>query len=398
MKNLILVGIVCCSYVELAIGQDYVNLSAFVKEDITTLFKAYATPSVDATALSLARNWATTASTKKSFHFDVKFQLATISLSPSDQVFNLNQLNLTTLKPVDANRAIAPGLIGNPNQQSPYLGIWSQARDITFVVATGQTITEHIPASVYPNTTFQLPHAESLGFNGLLTVPLLQVNMGLIKNMELSFRYGQQIGLSYLTYHTYGMALKYNLNQLFFREYEEDSLLDFSLLLGYNHFDLTAKLNTFSSNDPILLEDIATQKLQLNSQIFNTEFLMSKNLLFLNAFLGTGYAFANSTIALLGNYPINFLSVSSEVTEALSRNFNTSVHSNTYIFKDPIALNSNTREFYTTIGLQIKYLWILNTSFSYTYGTSYQGFNVGIGLTVDKLVEQYQMERDALRF
>lgn len=385
IKNRISVILLLLCFSEISRSQDAVS----VKEDVTKIVTAYLSPGIIMTGLSLGRNWQSTAKLKDPLRLDLKVEMVFITIPGQDKIVDLNKLGLKYLKPV-TDHSLTPTVVGDIKAINPYIALFSQEKENIFEIANGQTITVHVPSFIIPNSTFKLlPAATISPVKNTIGVPLIQANLGVAYGSEVSLRYGQQFIKGDFNYNVFGLAYKQNLGLLLYGKDEEFSLFDMSMLVGFNNLNFTNKIRSISSDDPILLQDIATQKIIVKTQTMNTELLVSKKIFFFDIFIGPGYVLTTSKFGMLGNYPIVGLTISSQTTKELNSIYTSSIHTDTYVIKDPIAIKFKAQEFYMTTGFQFSYLGILKTSLSYTYGNKYQSLNFGFGFSLDRLMNEY---------
>lgn len=357
-------------------GQNYINT---VNEDVTKLATAYLNPILTLNGLSLGRNWQTNAKTLEPLSVDLKVQVLTSFIPSSYQSFNVNDLGLKTIRPIDDKNVICPTILGGKAiTSSAYLGLYSESRDVTQTLVSGQVITTHVTPILISESIFKFPSlADFSPIKNTLMLPFIQMNVGAAWGAELSFRYSY-FSKSTDAFNLVGIGYKQSINQLLYGEDGNDSFLDVSFFCGYSslNFNNTSTLNLN------LFQEVVDQKIQLKTYTLNSEILVSKEFDLFDLFVGSGFARTGSKLSFLGKYSL-------VVPEGYKNYFkNSNYDYTTYpegvTINNPLVVNSNKQNFYLTIGAQFYYGSYLKSSISYARDSVFQSLNLSIAFSFER--------------
>lgn len=129
-----------------------------------------------------------------------------------------------------------------------------------------------------------------LNWDGLLVMPYLQGSIGLIKNTEVLFRLAPKVDVDDLSMGFWGLGFKHDIKQ--WVPGVKVLPFDVSFVAGYSN--LKSDLDFTNPG----------QNLNFNVKAFNTNLVLSKKLSILTPYLGIGYQYSKSSLALNGTYTI----------------------------------------------------------------------------------------------
>ena len=219
--------------------------------DVETLTKAYLNPLATGFSTAINSGWVTKAKPTKKLGFSVQLRAGFTSIPSSAQTFDVRNLNLTGI-----NKEKIEG-------------------DVSYTVSgdkkDGQKLFPIVDGVESP-TPITMP--KGIGYN-VVPAPMLQANVGLIKDTELTARYLPVTNIRYfgglsLT----GIGIKHGLNQWL----PGGKLLpiDISIIAAYTTLSLNADINS-------------NQSVETTTDAFILNALVGKTLPFLSAYGGIGF-------------------------------------------------------------------------------------------------------------
>lgn len=242
--------------------------------DATKLVDAYMTPLFKGLGIGLNSSWHTTAKTKGTLRFDLRFGLAGAFVPTSDQTYNTNTLGLTTIKPAAGANGIGPTAFGDD--------------------AVGSKMEIYTTSGTPTGQTFNLP--QGLGFH-VVPAPHLQLTVGLPKNIDVTVRFvpDVKLGDDAGKISQYGVGLKAEILPLILGKKDKLLPFDLAVALGYTN---TAYLLPLDVNNG----KYSNQEVKIKFKGFNAEAIISKKLLFFTPFASVGYNSSNSALNAFGTY------------------------------------------------------------------------------------------------
>jgi len=300
--------------------------------DATKLINAYANPAFKGFGLGLNSGWANSAKSIGVFRFDLRITV-TAAMSPKkDQTFDVNTLELQTLKPTNPANTISPTVTGEDKE-----GV------------------EMISTTASSPQPFKLP--KGLGFN-YVPSPQVQLTVGLPKNIDVSLRYSPTIDLDENgKFSLFGIGAKVEILPLILGKTGKLLPFDLAVAGGYTKlkYDIPLDVNNGQYSDQVLKTEFGG---------FSAEAIISKKLSIFTPFASLGYNTAQHKINALGTYDFGSLPSDKGI-------------------KDPIKIDEKSiNAIKATAGLQLK-LAILKLYASYTL-SDYNYVNAGIGLGIGK--------------
>ncbi len=296
--------------------------------DATKLINAYANPAFKGFGLGLNSGWANSAKSIGVFRFDLRIT-ATLAMSPTkDRSFNVNSLNLQTLRPTNPANTITPTVTGEDKE-----GV------------------EMIPTTGANPQPFKLP--KGLGFN-YIPSPQVQLTVGLPKNIDVSLRYSPTIDLNENgKFSLFGIGAKVEILPLILGKTGKILPFDLAVAGGYTKlkYEIPLDVNNGKYSNQVLKTEFGG---------FSAEAIISKKLAIFTPFASLGYNTAQHKINALGTY-----------------DFNSTTETN------PVKIDEKSiNAVKATAGFQLK-LAILKLYASYTV-SEYSYVNAGIGLGIGK--------------
>lgn len=208
---LLVIFIGCFTVVQNAIAQT--NDVEDVLTDILFILDHYNDPAAEASVMQTGAGWFHTAKSLEKFKVNVAVGMSGLPFPKSKQNFSVRESDFINLDIRDGDRASIPTALGG------------QRRVFFDFMIDGETY-------------------EFQAFSGLNTdffaFPYIQSQVGLWKETEVSLRFVPQITIERSSYAVYGLGVKHNLSQYFYKEqrgfdlafYTNYSLTD--LNLGYD--------------------------------------------------------------------------------------------------------------------------------------------------------------------
>jgi hypothetical protein len=308
--------------------------------DATLLFQNYAEPMFKGFGIGLNSGWNNTAKTKKLLHFDLRITANVAQIPSSDQSFDVTKIGLSNHLQVDpaSPTNMAPTFGGIKSGAVPAMDIKDN---------NGNTIS-----------TFNMP----FGIIQYVPAPNVQLTIGLVYNTDITIRATPTIKIgSSGSVGIIGFGIKHDIIQDFAPK-GKPYPFDVAIAVNYNKISYNKSLNVQpDAGTTGSSADFSTQQLQGSFSGTNVQAIISKKLLFFTPFLSIGYQSANTSLGVLGNYPVT-------------------TGAGTYsVVTDPVHINETSISgFRTDIGFQLNLL-LLRIYASYSPG-QYQSANAGIGL------------------
>ena len=215
---------------------------------------------------------------------------------------------------------------------------------------------------------FNLP--AGLGVS-MMSLPIPQLTIGLVKGTDLSIRYLPTLnipGAIDAKASIWGVGIKHEITQ--YMKFVDKAPIDISIQGAYSQFKSELGLNMQPQASAIPTNaDYTTQKLQFDVTAYTINLLVSKKLLMFTFYGSAGYQHSSSTMSFVGNYPITTINNSGQL--AITD------------LKDPIKVDlSGVNGLKANLGIRYTML-IFTLHADYTFAT-YPGISAGIGINIDK--------------
>ncbi|CAM1345544.1 DUF6588 family protein [Tenacibaculum amylolyticum] len=308
-------------------------------EDAQKLMSAYLAPGPKGLIYSMNNGWYHTAKVHKKLGFDITIGLNASFIPESDETFNIQNVGLSS---ATFNQNTTPTFAGSEN--------------ITPATITYQTTINGLPVTA----NFQMPTGVKEDFPiRSIPAPVIQTGLGLPYKFEVMVRFLPTINIDDTKAGLYGFGLKKEITDWF--GIVDKTPLHVSLLAAYTNMNVTHEIGNVTG-------DVATQNAsaEYNVNAYTFQAIASFNLPIINFFGGVGYNTGNSSLALLGDYSLNYQvdSSSAIIQETVS---------------DPFSIDNNAGSFNATVGARLS-LGFFKIFGSYT-AQEYSSVNAGIAFS-----------------
>lgn len=321
-------------------AQNYDGLFKSGPADATKIVNAYFTPIFRGFGVGINSGWNTSAKTKSTLRFDIRFTATAAFVPTSDQMYDVKNLGLENIRPVNPNVSTGSTFLGN-NQAGSEMRIFSNGTPT--------------------NQTFNLP--AGIGVNTAIT-PTIQATVGLPKNIDVTLRYIPQInfGKDIGEIGMIGAGVKIEVVPLILGKSEKLIPFDLAIAAAYSslNYKRDIQLGNQNSSDKYLDGEISG---------FNLEAIISKKFLVFTPFASVGYNTSQTKFKAIGSYEFD--------TPTL-----TNPNSKT-TFVDPINIKqTDINGMKATAGFQLN-IAFFRVYASYT-AAKYNFANAGIGFGIGK--------------
>ncbi|MFI5137770.1 MAG: DUF6588 family protein [Sphingobacteriales bacterium] len=267
-------------------GNSFGQLIKSSPADATLLFQNFAEPMFKGFGTGLNSGWNNTAKTKKLLHIDLRITANVAQVPTGDQNFDVTKIGLSNHLTVDPQSTtnIAPTFGGSKSGQTPLMDIKDN---------NGNTIS-----------TFNMPN----GVIQYVPAPNIQLTIGLVHNTDLTIRTIPTIKIgSTGSVGMIGFGVKHDLIQDFAPK-GKPYPFDLAIAVNYNRINYSNSLNVQPDNGTVAApgnsSDFSNQRISGNFSGFNVQAIFSKKLLFFTPFIAVAYQTANTSLGVLGNYPV----------------------------------------------------------------------------------------------
>jgi len=359
MKNRFLgicfVLIVSLCFSNTAFGQ-IDNISDLLRggvEDANILVNEYLRPVGNGFGVDLNNGWYSTARPHKFLGFDITVMGTAAIVPTSDESFDLNNLGLLNVRPLDPNDSLTPTAIGN-DEDGPAVAIL--VRDPL------------LPGGVAVIDTLTMPQGVNIGY---VPSPMIQAAVGVLPGTEVMVRFLPEIEINedFGKIKMFGLGVKQRLNNFL------GGLLpvDLAVMAAFTTFQAQTNL-TVEAEEGLSPTgaNYDNQEVEIEATSLTFNVIASKKFGVLTLFGGVGIESADVNIKLKGTYPVTVVDDPGGPggpTFAIQD------------FEDPIDLSfknpNNTR---ANLGFQL-HLVFLAIHGSYTFA-KYPGVNVGVGINI----------------
>ncbi len=322
--------IVCFS--EKSYSQD--NIGEFFKsgpEDATKLVNAYMSPFFKGIGSGLNGGWTNTARSKKKFQFDLRFSASLASIPNSDKSYDVDDLQLKNIRPVDPHKTVGPTFFGEKTE-GPEMELYSNG------FSTG---------------SIRLPK----GVISYAPAPQLQLTVGLPGNIDVFFRYVPSAKIDEGKLDVFGIGGKLEILPIFLPK-GKSAPIDVAVAVAYSKVNYNFPLDYNNTT-------ISDQKIETEIKGLSTDLIVSKKIGFFTPFISVGQHQSKSSLNALGTYYV-------DAPTPLDPNYQE-------VYRDPVKLNNTDIDgLRTSLGFQLN-LSILKVYTSYTLA-QYNYLNVGLGI------------------
>ncbi|MGQ8335502.1 DUF6588 family protein [Sunxiuqinia sp. A32] len=320
--------------------------------DAEKLFEAYLNPYAMALGEGLNNGWFYSAETHHLLGFDVALSVSAISIPESDQYFDLNSLQFSSLEVINPSAGSLTPTIAGSMDNRPELQAFRQ-----------------IDGQRQNLFSFHSPNGAGLD---MVPVPMAQVSFGLLPHTDIVGRYVPELSLNAdgddVKVGLKGIGVKHNFKEWI--PFLKHLPFDASLFMAYAKINAESELQYTSSDydlGGIPYEDNYVhkddQRLDFNTQSFKYGLILSKKVGIFTVFGSIGNTKLKSTIDLLGNYPILEDETDYVVIES---------------YEDPLSLEIESKNVSMNAGFRLKLAFF--KIFASVNKSHYTSYNAGIAL------------------
>lgn len=256
--------------------------------DAQTLFQEYLKPYADGLGANLNSGWFSRAKPNDAFKFDIMVRTSIAMVPITGRNYFVDELDLENLQLVE----------GTPKSPTAFGG---KAAGPVMAVVKEHPITGELEEV----TRFALPNGTGSPY---MSAPLLQVNMGLGANTEVSVRYVPKTPTKNARIGMTGIGIKHGLNHWFKKG--EQSVIDFSMHFGYTRLFSDFGLEVL----PEVADDIYNpfrmnptvwdgQSIDLRGHGIIANIIAGRNFSTLSVFVGVGFQASRMMVDAPGAYP-----------------------------------------------------------------------------------------------
>lgn len=237
-----------------------------------------------------------TAKTLGTGGFDLRLNLGSFFVPTKDQTYQLSD--------VFHNDPNAPTKLvaqpGTPNEQSSLFGPNNSNAGGIDVKATYAGHDTTI-------TSFKLP--PGTGSSAMITLPSLQLSVGIVKNTEIMLRFIPTVTAGDFKAGSWGFGAKHSLKQ-YIPAIKDQKRWDWSAYGAFSSFHSEYGMGNNglqpdpSAYNPQPNTDYSNQKIEMKGTGFTLGTLVSAKLLFFTPYLGVNYSYSSFQMQFTGNYPV----------------------------------------------------------------------------------------------
>jgi len=317
-------------------------------EDANLLVNEYLRPVGNGFGVDLNNGWFNTAHTHKFLGFDITVMGSAAIAPTSDETFDLNNLNLRNMRPLNPNDSLTPTAVGSD----------AGGPEVEIFVSNGETVLD----------TLTMP--QGVGFR-YVPSPMIQAAVGVLPNTEVMVRFFPEVKISddFGKVKMFGLGVKHNLGDFL------GALLpvDLAVMAAFTTFQAQTGLDVEpQANLPQTGANYDNQQVEIEATSLTFNVVASKKFGLLTFFGGVGIESADVKVKLKGTYPVTL------IDETPGPTFGDPAIQD---FVDPINLGfknpNNTR---ANLGVRL-HLVFLSIHGSYTFA-KYPGVNVGVGINI----------------
>jgi len=210
------VTIICCFFAfakaEFSKSQNDVGN---VLSDLLLISDRYVEPAAEASVMQSSAGWYNSAKSLEKFKITVGVHANALVFPSNKETFNINNSELLNARIRGAESATLPTTLGG--QQETFFDFEIEGDQFEFQAFEGID-------------------------TGFIAYPFLQVGVGLWQETELVLRYSPNVKIDKSNYGIYGIGVKHNISQYFFKE---DRPVEIAFLTSYSLFDLNLFFDAF---------------------------------------------------------------------------------------------------------------------------------------------------------
>jgi hypothetical protein len=335
------------------------------KEDANKIANAYAGDLLGALGNNLNNGWYSTADPLKLGRFKLELNFPLTFPHQNQKSFSPAELGLQN---IECTKSSAPTAFGSLSESADF----NVVKDIN---GTKQTLTSF-----------------NLKGSSLPVLPMIapQLNVGLIFDTEIMFRYLPEVEVKGFKSNSWGLGIKHDIKQWIpvinkmpfslsvIGAYSKlNASYNFNDKLMPSDFNTVPLLDLNGQNAILPKPDLTGQSLNLNTTSWNVNLIASKKLPFLTFFGGLRLLHTSSTLSLDGNFPIKTIDTRTTVDNVANTNLGKTANS---FIADPLKLEYQKTSFGLNAGTRIK-LGIVSILVDGTYiPGGFSSITTGIGV------------------
>ena len=276
-------------------AQDLEEILFASKEDANKITEAYINPAMKGLIYGMNSGWYHTAKVHKKFGFDISIGL-NASIAPSeDEIITFANLGLSNN--ISFSSPTSPTVIGSGDGADASITQTYQGVALT----TPSLVT--LPSGI----------SDDLPLNAIPT-PALQLSVGLPYKFDVMLRLVPEVGSDDVKGNLFGIGLKKEITSIFG---PLDKLpLHVSVLAAYSSMAVDYEIgNTLPGENQ-------SAEFDLNS--YTVQAIGSINFPIINFYAGLGYTGGKSSLKMLGEYEIEYNSITEVINDPIDLNFNAS--------------------------------------------------------------------------
>lgn len=289
----------------------------------------YITPLGKSIGNNMNNGWYNTAQAHRAGHFDIRLSIPATFIGEPQRTFRFVESEFQEINLVHSNEYMASTLFG-PKEPGPEV--------------------------IFRGNRVNLPPGTGVPFFPVLP-PALQLNIGLVFDTEVMFRFVPQVNVSDFSTQLFGFGIKHGIRQhipgIALRPF------DLSFVAGFSVFEASYELSYNPENDPDINTD--KQKFNIIATAWNTSLVVSKKFSVISFFAGIRYGSSNVDLIMAGDYPV--------ATESSSTG---------EIVRDPLKIQVNGGEFGLNGGFRLKLGFV--SLFADATLANYSSVNAGISM------------------
>ncbi len=343
------------------------------KEDGSVILGSYVNPLLKSIGAGLNGGWYQSAKPLGPGGFNLNSSINTILIPSADQSFDASALNLKTISYVNdpSNNKMSPTVFGKdkPGSQMEI-----------------RTNINGVDTSIYK---FNLPQGSGYA---LMPVPVLQLNLGLVKKTEIGLRYFPPFDLRGMSGSLKGLSVMHDIKQWIpgLKSLPVD-VFDLSVMAAYTDFNSEVKFegansiqasvdnNTYNPNPSKVYSN---QRMELKGSAWNANIVASKKIAILTIYAGVGYQSSTVETGMKGDYPVTVLNDISNVVNPMDPSFGK--YKRVVEVTDPLSTKATLSGVRANAGFRLK-LTVFSLHADYTY-SQYPMVTFGLGIGMQSLV------------
>lgn len=321
--------------------------------DANVLMAEYMKPFGRGFGAGLNSGWYGVAKSHKFLGFDLAIRATVAEVPLADQSFDLADLTLTSIRPMNANNTVTPTISGIDDPANPVMvGVYS-----------GATLLDQ----------FEMPEGTGLEY---VPTPMVQVGVGALFNTDIMIRYIPETEISDIggSISLFGIGVKHDIKQWI--PVVNMLPIDIMGFYGMTQLTTTAGLDVTpnvgaNTNNSYAASQWENQEISLEASGTNMGIIVGKSLPLISVYGGIGRQTATTDVKTTGNFPVV---VPDPVAGNLTRKRIDSI-------SDPVNISiDGANASYMLVGARLKLLF-LTVSADYTIA-EYPMASVGVGFTI----------------